>query len=68
MCVTLRNTLSRGRSLVPMIRLRWRSWEAQDGQLRTKHEVLATNVQFLTRSDPAMGPEREPNTLDEVPF
>src|SRR4051794_1728779 len=26
MCVTLRNTLSRGRSFVPPIRLRWRSW------------------------------------------
>src|SRR5882724_2979124 len=26
MCVTLRNTLSRGRTGVPAIRLRWRSW------------------------------------------
>jgi len=30
--------------------------------------VLATNVQFLPRSDQAMEPEREPNTLDEAPF
>jgi single-strand DNA-binding protein len=49
-------------------RLRWQTWEGQDGQKRTKHEVLATNVQFLPRSDHSMGAEPEPVTLDEMPF
>jgi len=49
-------------------RLRWQTWEGQDGQTRTKHEVLATTVQFLPRSDPAIGTAQEPAALDEMPF
>ncbi|GIX46645.1 MAG: single-stranded DNA-binding protein [Candidatus Tectimicrobiota bacterium] len=30
-------------------RLHWRSWEGEDGQRRSKHEVVATNVQFMPR-------------------
>jgi single-strand DNA-binding protein len=68
MAETTTDYLSKGSPVLVEGRLRWRSWEAQDGQLRTKHEVLATNVQFLPRSDQAMEPEREPVTLDEAPF
>jgi len=28
-------------------RLRWRNWETEDGQKRSKHDVLADHVQFL---------------------
>jgi single-strand DNA-binding protein len=28
-------------------RLQWRSWETEDGQRRSKHEVAAERVQFL---------------------
>src|SRR5687767_9436356 len=30
-------------------RLQWRSWETEDGQKRSKHEVIANNVQFMPR-------------------
>ncbi|MDH3600964.1 MAG: single-stranded DNA-binding protein [Candidatus Tectomicrobia bacterium] len=61
--------LSKGSPILLEGRLRWRSWTGQDGQTRTKHEVLATNVQFLPRSDTAMAPERElVGDLDDLPF
>jgi single-stranded DNA-binding protein len=31
-------------------RLQWRSWETPDGQKRSKHEVIANNIQFMPRS------------------
>jgi single-strand DNA-binding protein len=50
-------------------RLRWRSWEGQDGQKRSKHDVLASTVQFLPRSNGAMTVEYEPGENgDEMPF
>ena len=30
-------------------RLQWRSWETEDGQKRSKHDVVASTVQFLPR-------------------
>jgi single-stranded DNA-binding protein len=31
-------------------RLQGRSWETPDGQTRSKHEVIANNIQFMPRS------------------
>jgi single-strand DNA-binding protein len=39
--------LSKGRQVAVDGRLRWRSWEAQDGQKRSKVEVVADSVQFI---------------------
>jgi single-strand DNA-binding protein len=44
--------LSKGRPALVEGRLQWRSWEGQDGQKRSKHEVIAERIQFLGR-----GPE-----------
>lgn len=41
--------LSKGNPVFVEGRLRWRSWEGQDGQKRSKHEVFTTNIQFMTR-------------------
>lgn len=41
--------LTKGTPVLVEGRLRWRSWEGQDGQKRSKHEVLATNIQFMPR-------------------
>jgi single-strand DNA-binding protein len=41
--------LSKGRMALIEGRLQWRSWEGQDGQKRSKHEVIAERVQFLSR-------------------
>jgi single-strand DNA-binding protein len=32
-------------------RLQWRQWETQDGQKRSKYDVVANTVQFLSRSN-----------------
>jgi len=30
-------------------RLRWRQWESRDGQRRSKYDIVANNVHFLSR-------------------
>jgi len=42
--------LSKGRAALIEGRLRWRSWEGQDGQKRSKHEVIAERIQFMPRT------------------
>jgi single-strand DNA-binding protein len=41
--------LSKGRPALVEGRLQWRSWESQDGQKRSKHEVIAERIQFMPR-------------------
>ncbi len=43
--------LSRGRQVAVDGRLRWRQWETQDGQKRSKVEVVADSVQFIGPRD-----------------
>jgi single-strand DNA-binding protein len=60
--------LSKGRAALIEGRLQWRSWEGQDGQKRSKHEVGAERIQFMPRgreegmerTPPATGMERTP--------
>lgn len=61
--------LDKGSPVLIEGRLRFRSWEGQDGQKRTKHDVLTSNVQFLPRgnSSPALAPELDEDLAD-VPF
>jgi len=54
-------------------RLHWHEWEGTDGQRRSKYDVVASTVQFLSRpngesrrADPNTLPFRE--NLDDVPF
>ena len=49
--------LAKGRMALIEGRLQWRSWEGQDGQKRSKHEVIADRVQFMSRGsrDESMG-------------
>jgi single-strand DNA-binding protein len=42
--------LSKGNLALIEGRLQWRSWETPDGQKRSKHEVIANNIQFMPRS------------------
>lgn len=46
---TVGEYLSKGNLAMIEGRLQWRSWETEDGQKRSKHEVVANNVQFLPR-------------------
>jgi single-strand DNA-binding protein len=79
---TVGEYLSKGRMALIEGRLQWRSWESQDGQKRSKHEVIADRVQFLTRARdegtgragpefPAGGEEMDaplPEGDDDIPF
>jgi len=51
--------LSKGRAALIEGRLQWRSWEGQDGQKRSKHEVVAERIQFMPRAREE-GMERTP--------
>ena len=42
--------LSKGSGALIEGRLQWRSWEGQDGQKRSKHEVIAERIQFMPRA------------------
>ena len=50
--------LSKGRQALIEGRLQWRSWEGQDGQKRSKHEVVAERIQFMPRGGREEGMER----------
>ena len=41
--------LSKGRAALIEGRLQWRSWDGQDGQKRSKHEVMAERIHFMPR-------------------
>lgn len=62
--------LSKGRPALIEGRLQWRSWESQDGQKRSKHEVIADRVQFMPRArDEGVGrssPEAVPAGGEEL--
>jgi single-strand DNA-binding protein len=73
--------LSKGRAALIEGRLQWRSWEGQDGQKRSKHEVTADRIQFMPRGRddgmerPSPGPSRAgeesempPIEDDDIPF
>ena len=60
--------LSKGSPVLVEGRLRFRSWETQDGQKRSKHEVLASNVQFLPRSSSATFQRELGEDRGEMPF
>ena len=59
--------LSKGSPILIEGRLRFRTWETQDGQKRSKHEVLTSNVQFLPRSSGGSEPAF-PEELEDMPF
>jgi single-strand DNA-binding protein len=68
--------LSKGQPVLVEGRLRYRSWEGQDGQKRSKHEVSAFRVQFMPKGGRAPGSggfsgemsEGESMDDDDVPF
>lgn len=54
---TVGEYLSKGSMALIEGRLQWRSWENEAGQKRSKHEVVANNVQFMPRTrGEGMGP------------
>ena len=66
------NYLSKGRPVLVEGRLQFRSWETDDGQKRSKLEVVADRVQFLggRREDSAPGEPRADSqeAEDDIPF
>jgi single-strand DNA-binding protein len=68
--------LSKGRAALIEGRLQWRSWEGQDGQKRSKHEVVAERIQFMPRGreegmegpSPGPGPARAGEEIDAPPL
>jgi len=53
--------LKKGSSVFVEGRLRSRSWEGKDGQKRNTIEVIANNVQFLTRASKDRAPSQPPS-------
>ena len=49
--------LNKGSAVLVEGRLQERRWETDDGQKRSKHEVVAQNVRFLSKKQAAAGGE-----------
>ena len=66
------NYLTKGRPVFVEGRLQFRSWETEDGQKRSKLEVVAQNVQFLggprTEGVPGVEEMGGPEADDDIPF
>jgi len=60
--------LSKGKRIYVEGRLRSRSWEGQDGQMRTSLEVSANRVIFLDRVAPVSLPEEGDLEPQDLPF
>lgn len=65
--------LSKGQGVIVDGRLQQRRWDAEDGQKRSKHEVVAQSIQFLPKrpggtegTDKADLPSEE--GVDDTPF
>jgi len=59
--------LSKGRLILVEGRLQYQSWENEDGTKRSKIEVVAQNIQFLSGKPDDQNEEAE-STDDDVPF
>lgn len=59
---TIANYKQKGDPILIEGRLEFRQWEAQDGSNRTKVDVVADNIQFLSRG----GGESEGNASGEI--
>ena len=71
---TVSEYLAKGRQALVEGRLTWRSWETDDGTRRSKHEVVAQNVQFIGGRPSPAGASKEPEETppmvedDDIPF
>jgi single-strand DNA-binding protein len=61
-------SLSKGKQVYVEGRLHARSWEGQDGQMRTSLEVNAERVLFLGKRDSVSLPEGEGVEPEDLPF
>ncbi len=64
--------LSKGALVLIDGRLNYRKWETEEGQTRTKIDVVASNVQFMPKgrggSPPAGQGQKPPEENGDVPF
>ena len=63
--------LSKGSLAFVEGRLNYQTWEAEGGQKRNKLEVVANNVQFLTKAGTKMDMDPDPANVpdaDDIPF
>ncbi|HSE60290.1 MAG TPA: single-stranded DNA-binding protein [Nitrospiraceae bacterium] len=59
--------LSKGSGVIVEGRLQQRRWETEDGQKRSKHEVVAQSVTFLPKRQDGGGGGAEPGAPDDAP-
>lgn len=67
--------LTKGRLVYVEGRLRMRTWEGQDGQMRARNEIVADRVKFLDRQAPASQADSKADDTDvaelppdDIPF
>ena len=63
---SLSKMLSKGQKVTISGRLRWSSWENNEGEKRSKVEIVANDVEFMSRKSDA--PAADPFDADSIPF
>lgn len=67
----LANMLAKGSKVAVEGKLRWSSWQTPEGDKRSKIEVVADEIEFLSRPDAAPatgGHHNSPDPHEEIPF
>jgi len=60
--------LAKGRPVFIEGRLQMDSWETEDGQKKTKHKIVAQNIQFLGGTTAKSDADGDEGTDGDVPF
>ncbi len=63
--------LSKGQGVIVDGRLQQRRWDSEDGQKRSRHEIVAQSIQFLPKKAGGADPSPEGPVdinIDDVPF
>jgi len=59
--------LNKGSGIIVEGRLQEKRWESEDGQKRSKHEVVAQTVRFLPKRQESLGGQVRAGRSDSVP-
>ena len=75
---SLSRFLSKGSKVAIEGKLRWRSWETPEGDKRSKVEIIADDIEFMSArgeggggggyAGPASAPASKPDFEDDIPF
>ena len=65
---SLSQKLSKGQKVAVAGKLRWSSWENNEGQKRSKVEIVANSVEFMSQKSDTNSTHPTPDFGEDIPF